>query len=382
MDLFFSIIGLFVNVFLIAQIFILSGENFVILGVFSLLNFVFAFIFQLLGGVLCKKIAPIFVIRLSTMLACALLALIVALQDQLIHYYFILGLLWGSTFGLFMCAYQFLVSKNSEGEDTLSLMSIQLFFFSAVGLIFPVTFGVIINYGNFLIISAVVLAMGIFQMLATLIIKDKPSEGADKKLDIRGYFKAIKKANHLKQGIQLWLIMSLTGFSNTIVVLTTALVVLTFNTHLSLGVLTSAIYVFVMIISPLYKKFTRLRRFFYALAVILPLISVLLLVWSTHMFFVVLFAAAYRSTRSIIFTEEETTRLNAAKYWKGEEFMMESNLFYESALAFGAILSAALVIIVGIFQIQWLVILLLAVTVLAFALHGVSLRLWQRANAY
>jgi len=309
-----------------------------------------------------------------------LLILIVALQDQLIYYYFIFGLLWGSVVGLFMCAGQFFVSTNSEGEDTLSFMSIQVFFFSAANLIFPVTLGVVAYWGNFIIISAAVLIVGILQMLATFMIKDEPREDENKKLDIKGYFKAIKKANHLKQGIQLWFVMALTGFSDTIVVLTTALVMLTFNTHLSLGILTSFVYIFVMIISRIYKKATGLRKYFYAAAVILPLVGISLLIWSASMFFVVFFAVVYRSTRNIIFMEEETTRLNASKYWKGEKFIMESNLFYESALAFGAIISAMLVIIIGTFQIQWLVILLLAITVSAFALHGITLQLWQRAN--
>ena len=125
-NLCFGVISLFVSVFLIAQIFILSGESFVTLGIFSLFNFVFVFIFQLIGGVLCKKFKPIFVTRLSTILACLLLVLIVALQEQLIYFYFLFGLLWGSIVGLFMCAGQFFISKNSEGEGTLSFMSIQI----------------------------------------------------------------------------------------------------------------------------------------------------------------------------------------------------------------------------------------------------------------
>jgi len=69
-----GVISLFVNVFLLAQIFVLSGESFVALGVFSLLRFIFLFVFQIVGSVLCKKITPLFVIRLSTVLACLLLS--------------------------------------------------------------------------------------------------------------------------------------------------------------------------------------------------------------------------------------------------------------------------------------------------------------------
>jgi len=380
-NLCFGVISLFVSTFLLAQIFILTGESFVALGIFSLLQFSFVFFFQLIGGVLCKKFKPIYVTRLSTALACILLILIVTLHEELIYFYMVFGLLWGCIVGLFFCADQFFVSKNSEGEGTLSFLSFQVFLFSASNLIFPVTFGAIIFYRNFLLISIIILVIGFLQILSTLLVNDEPVEGERKKLDIKGYFMAIKKANHLKQGLQLWFVISLTGFSDTILILTTALVMITFDTHLSLGILTSFVYVFVMIFSRLYKKAVDYRKYFYASAILLPLAGVSILLWSATMFSVVLFMVFYRSTRSIIFMEEETTRLNATKYWKGEKFIMESNLFYESALAFGAILSALLVIIVGAFYVQWLIILLLFIAVFAFSLHGVLLKIWQGANA-
>ena len=375
-NLCFGVISLFVGTFLLARIFIMTGESFLALGLFSLFNFSFVFIFQLVGGVICKRFKPIYVTRLSTVLACLLLILIVALQEELIYYYIFFGLLWGCITGLFFCADQFFVSKNSEGEGTLSFVSKQIIFFSAASLVFPITLGAIIDYGNFLIISAIILAIGILQMLATFLIKDEPRLGESKKLDIKGYFKAIKKANHLKQGVNFWFIMALTGFANTIVILATALVMLTFNTYLNLGILLSVVYIFVMAISRLYKKAVGLRKYFYGAAVVLSLIGVAFLLFSVSMFSVVLFMVFYRSTRIIIFMEEETTRLNATKYWKGEDFIMESNLFYDAALAFGSMVSALLVIIAGAFYIQWLIILLLSITVFAFSLHGVLLKLW------
>ena len=374
----FGITSLFVNVFLLAQIFVITGESFVALGLFSILNFSFMFVFHIIGGILCKRFMPIFVTRLSSVLACLLLILIFFLHDQLAHYYILFGLLWGSIAGLYICAYQFLVAKKSTGEATLSYLSLYVSIVSVVKLIFPVTFGAIIYYGSFLIISIIILAVGFCQILATTLIKQDIEPG--KKLNLKGYFEAIKKANHLKQGVNLWLIMFLTGFADTIIIIATALVMLTFNTHLSLGILTSVFYVLVMLVSYLYKKATRFRAVFYWCAVALPLFGVVFLLWSVSLISVPLFMGLYLTTRIIIFMEEETTRLNAAKYWGGEKFIMESNLFYESALALGAIVSALLVIVIGAFYMQWLVVLLLFVVVFAFSLHGVLLKRWQHVN--
>ena len=375
-NLCFGVTAIFINTFLMAQIFVMTGESFVALGRFSILNFSFVFIFHIVGGMLCKRFNPIWVTKFSTVLACLLLILIMSLYEQLVYYYMIFGLLWGCVVGLYFCAYQFLVSKKSEGEGTLSYISLYVSIASIVKLIFPVTFGAIIYYGNFIITSAIILVIGILQILATLLIKHDPEES--RKLNIQGYFKAIKKAKHLKQGVQLWFIVLLTGLADTIIIITTALVMITFGTPLSLGVLTSISYVFVMIISRMYKKAGRFRKYFYSTAVVLPLMGASLLLWSVSLFSVALFMGLYLSTRNIIFMEEETTRLNAAKYWNGKDFIMESNLFYEAALAFGAILSALLVIVIGTFHMQWLVISLLAVVVFAFALHGVLLKIWQK----
>jgi len=379
MNLCFGVTAIFVNTFLLAQIFVMTGESFGALGRFSLLNFSFVFIFHIIGGMLCKRFNPIWVTRLSAVLACLLLILIILLHEQLIYYYIIFGLLWGCVTGLYFCAYQFLVAKKSEGEGTLSYISLYVSVASVVKLIFPATFGAIIHYGNFIITSGIILAIGFCQILATLLIKHDPEE--NRKLNIFGYFKAIKQANHLNQGIKLWFIISLTGLADTIIIITTALVMLTFNTHLSLGILTSVSYIFVMVISRTYKKAGGYRKYFYSAAVILPLLGVLLLLWSVSLFSVALFMWFYLSTRNIIFMEEETTRLNAAKHWNGEAFIMESNLFYESALAFGAIVSALLVIAIGAVYVQWLIILLLAVVVFAFSLHGILLKMWQRTNS-
>ena len=376
-NLCFGIIAIFINIFLMAQIFVMTGESFVSLGLFSLLNFSFIFIFHIIGGTLCKRFNPIWVTRLSSVLACLLLILIILSYEELIYYYMVFALLWGCVTGLYYCAYQFLVSKKSQGEETLSYISTYVSIASIVKLFFPVTFGAIIVLGNFIATASIILAISICQILATFLINHDPDQSP--KLNIKGYFKAIKEANHLGPGIKLWFIIFLTGLADTIIIITTALVMLTFNTHLSLGVLTSVSYVFVMVISRLYKKAGSFRKYFYAAAVALPPMGVALLLWDVNLFTVPLFMGVYLSTRNIIFMEEETIRLNAAKYWNGESYIMESNLFYEAALALGAIISALLVIIIGTFYIQWLVVFLLGVVVCAFSLHGVLLKRWQES---
>ena len=158
-----------------------------------------------------------------------------------------------------------------------------------------------------------------------------------------------------------------------------AFVMLAFGSPLSLGILVS-VFSFAKIFIPyFYKKFEQLRHIFFWAAIILPIIAVLLLLVFEYSLFVVIFMGVHSVTRGIIFMEEEKTRLSATSYWQGgEKYVMESNLFFETALATGAITSAFSLILVGIFNLQWLVLLFLALTVSSFSLHGILIKRWQK----
>ena len=152
-NLCFSVISLFMNTFLLAQIFVITGESFLALGLFSIVNFSFIFIFHVVGSEFCKRFTPIFVIRLSSALACVILLSVFFLYEQLAYLYVALGLLWGCVTGLYYCAYQFLLSKNSKNEAMLRYISVYISMVSILKLGFPATFGAIIHYGGFLTTS-------------------------------------------------------------------------------------------------------------------------------------------------------------------------------------------------------------------------------------
>ena len=380
-NLSFSIFSLFVSTFLTAQIFVLSGESFFTLGVFSLLNFFFIFVFQITGGLICKKLNPIVVTRLSAVLSFLFLIIVLTLYEQLIEYYIILGLLWGSITGFYFSSYQFLIAKKSSGEKMLRFVAVYTSIVSVLQLIFPVTFGLVIYYGSFFDITMIILFVVIFKVLATFLIKSEPKIEEKTKLDFKNYFRTLKNSNHLKQTKHLWWIIFLTGFSDTITVLTTAFVMISFGTHLNLGILISVFAILKIFTSQIYRKYEKSRNFFYRSAIVFPIISVIMILIFNEPIFVAIFMGVRNTTRGFIFMEEEKTRLSATSYFKdGDKFIMESNLFYETSLASGAVLSSVLLIIIGAFYYEWLILIFLTVTVFSFSLHGLLIKIWQNTK--
>ena len=186
-NLIFSLISGFVSIFLTAHIFILLDESFVALGLFSLVNFIFVLIFQMVGGAICKRKNPLLVIRLSAILSFFLLSLVLILDEQLIYYYIVLALLWGSIVGFYFSAQQFLVAKKTSGEKMLRFVATYTTVASALQLFFPITFGLVIHYGSFFMIGLVILILAVLLILATLLIKNEAKIEKTRKLDFKNY---------------------------------------------------------------------------------------------------------------------------------------------------------------------------------------------------
>ena len=98
----------------------------------------------------------------------------------------------------------------------------------------------------------------------------------------------------------------------------------------------------------------------------------------TSSFLVVLFVSVRYLTRGFIFMEEEKIRLGATTYFKGgENFVEESNLFYEVALSIGVISSGIILVIFGMFYSENLLVVLLFMSVLSFSVHGLLVKMWD-----
>lgn len=379
-ELCFSLISIFIGIFLTAHIFVLSGESFVTLGLFSIVNFIFIFIFQMIGGYICKKAGSILVLRLSAVFSLMLLIFILNIHDTLIEYYIILSLVWGGILGFNFSASQFLIAKKTTGEKMLRFVATYTSLVSVIQLIFPVTFGFIIHIGDFFFTTLLMVLFVTLQIISTLFIKEDV-ELNDTKMLFSNFWSDLKKADHKVATLELWLIIFLTGFADLISKLVLAFVMLTFNSHLNLGILISVFATINIFIPQLYKKSEKSRKFMLSLAIILPLLGIGLLIISGSMYFIVLLMGVHHTTRGLIYMEEEKTRLSATSYWiGGEKYVMESNLFYETALAAGAVLASFLLVVVGLLYTQTTVIILLALAVCSFSLHGVLIKLWQKKH--
>ena len=374
-----SILGLFVSVFLVARIFIITGNDFVAVGLFVLVEMSALMFAYLLASVLCKRIKAINVTRISAIIACGFLFLTVFWADGLYDYYLIFAGIWGMALGLFWGGNNLLIAAVFKKEKTVNYMVWAHSVNTIAKILFPFTFGLVMDR-SFLVICVVVLIIAIIQVLFAALIRT--SEQPKGRLQMIEFFKKLKEKKFMRPALAYCPINILHGLANTIGLCVTIMIIVVFGNYTSLGALNSIFAMTAILILVLYNRMGRHKGKLYFVAIVAPVPVSFLLFGGVVGITVFLFQMIRSSLVRVINVEEESTRLNMTKYWGGQEFTAESHLFYESMLWIGRVLSCIIIILLGVFMLpEIFFVIAIVIMTASFSLMGALLRLWKRKYA-
>ena len=376
-----GLLGLFVNVFLIAQVFFVTGYCLMSVSLFLLLEVIAIFVFYALSSFVCKKVRAIWMTRISTVLVCIFLFLVVVWDDGLYSHFMLFGFIWGSIVGLYWGAMNFLIAKVFNREGVARFFVGNFAVAAVVGIVFPFTFGFAIDYGSWILTSGAVLAVGVLMFVFTLIIKTEMQD--DRHLRMREYFRSLKRAEHLRPAIYLWFVVFLAGFPHMTIALMTILIIIVYGTNTGIGIMGSVFAVVGIVVLLLYKVARpRVKNTMFWIASIFPLVVSIPLFFFVEPWSIIIFNLALVLIRNVVMVEEAGARINAVRFWGGEEFLIESHLFYEFAFFVGRMFACGLLILIafiGVTQVS----LAIAISVIigCWTLHGLLLWFWKRKYA-
>ncbi|MCL2851042.1 MAG: hypothetical protein FWE01_01630 [Firmicutes bacterium] len=378
MSSFWAISTLFVNTFLVAQIFILSNQNITLTAGFMLVKYTLLFAFNVITSILMAKgVSAIWISRVSAIGAFVFIIVISAMPDILITHTILLGAAWGIISGLYWGPSTYLVVKIYKREHTKTFFTIKQLTILGIQVIFPFTFGALIDFGSMVITSILVGIIVALQLLTSFMIKI--DQGDKRKLQMLGFFRAAKKKKFLKPIISYNGLTVLSGINSTIALAIVMVIILSMGTHFSLGAITSIISVVGMIIVASYKliKEKRLRIAIFMVAAIIPFLGSLSLMISFGAISIIIFNFASAFKR-IMFLEKNTETHNLPKYWGDQEFILESNLLIKFAIYVGRAITFGLLILVGTFSNPeyWLIILI-NLMLFAFAFQAMWFYEWK-----
>lgn len=161
--------------------------------------------------------------------------LIAILKENIINYYVILGIFYGIVQGFFWISLHSLINEY-VGKKINNFVSIKSIFDNILKILVPIVLGVSIEYTSFTYVANIVIFISVIQILFSLLIKDE-SAVSEKKYDIKGFWLKYKNNELLKK---CYKINGYGGIVNHLLdTIITIIIVMTFKTTISLGVLTT-----------------------------------------------------------------------------------------------------------------------------------------------
>lgn len=241
-----SILYMFINTFMVAYFYTLTNYNYKIISVFYIMSFIFIVVtFLSLGKIIKNKMqVPIF--RIGIVLYCIYVLTISILKDNIVNYYIYLGIFYGIVQGFLWSAGHLLVNEYANDVSN-KFVSTKSMLSKTLKIIFPFIFGASIELTSFSSVATVVVILSIIQFSFSLLIKEKGLAEA-KKYSLTNFVKYLKEIKEEKIK-DFYRIMFCEGIVNYLLeTLVTIMIVLTFKTNISLGILTT-IFSFCSIVS-------------------------------------------------------------------------------------------------------------------------------------
>ena len=368
------LLGTFVTVFLTAQIFILNGQDVVATALFILVYLSSFFVFHTLSSFLVRPLSPVRLIQISAIL-CFLFLLTITLWPELIETHTILlGVAWGLGRGFYWSGIEYIVATQFKGSRTLKFEIVYRKAKLIVGIMFPVTLGLVINFGDFGYTITAILFVCVAQVLFSLGLRRQRDVG-NRGVCFKQFFGNIKQQNLSRQAWGLWLVSLFRGPNAVLNMTIPMLVIIAFGSHLNLGILLSAVSLITILLMLVYRR-VPLR----VQAKIYFVIAILMFLFSLPLFFVITYATVatyqlFQKANNIIDSEYGAAYANFAKVCCGEQFTLASHSFLTAGHTIGRIIVCVTLIIAGL--IGGVYALSVVIFIMSVSLLTAAILLWR-----
>ncbi len=230
-----DILYMFLNTFMVAYFITLTNYNYKHISIYYVLSFIGILIIFLSFAKVVKNKNQIIIFRSGIILYCLYILSLALLKERIIDYYMILGFTYGIVQGLFWAAGHVLVNYHTK-QNVNRFTSFKSMIGKTLKIFFPIIFGTTIEITSFSYIAKIIVILSIIQFIFSLFIKDMGNRKT-KKYNLIEYLKFIKDKPKFKD---IYKISCCDGIVHYLLeTLITILIVMTFKTSISLGIITT-----------------------------------------------------------------------------------------------------------------------------------------------
>lgn len=230
-----NVLYMFLNTFMVAYFITLTNYDYRLISIYYVLSFVAILLTFLLFGRTIKNKNQIWVFRSGIVAYCIYILLIALLKDKIIVYFAPLGFFYGIVQGLVWSAGHTLINEHTKNNEN-KFVSFKSIISKILKIFFPLVFGVSIELTSFTYVARVIILLSITQFIFSLFIDDKAKTYTEK-YSLKEYISLVKNNNKFKTIYKICMCDGIVNYLlETLIVI---LIVMTFKTTISLGIITT-----------------------------------------------------------------------------------------------------------------------------------------------
>lgn len=371
-----KIIDIFLGPFLTAYLFKVAVENIKIISMYNILSYIAISVVALIIGRILKNKYQMQIFRIGMISKFIQLAILIILGDNVVNYIWIMAIVAGFSMGTWFFPLNLFSSKLVSNDEKKDFIVYKTILNNLVKVLIPFLLGSIISIKNFETTTIIIFILSFIQILLSFKMKFKIQNNKEsKKLDI------IKEVNHIKNNkkLQRFYMMKFfkgMAYEGALDTAVTLLIIMSFNSDFSLGVITSIISLLAMLSSYVYKKFKNQEKMKLLIIVsyVIILISSIALVFITNRYTIVGYNLIFAFFLQFIMVSEEVQTLK----FTNSDVINDSNrvetyVLLEMFLNIGRIISYILLFVVGIYNNLYLLEILIIFLVISIGVETINL---------
>lgn len=371
-----KIIDIFLGPFLTAYLFRVAIDNIKIISIYNIFSYIVIAIISIIIGRILKNKYQMEIFRIGMISKFIQLLILIILGENVINYIWLLAIISGLSTETWSFPLNLFSTTLVSNEEKDSFVVYRTIFSNLAKVLIPFLLGTIISINSFKMTAIIILILSFIQILLSFKLKLKRIEdNKSEKLNVIKEYKNIKNNKKLKRFYRMKFFkgMAYEGALDTSV---TLLIIMTFSSDFSLGVITSVISVLAVISSYFYKKAKKDEnvKLLIITSCSIILSASILLIFITNQYTIVAYNLIFAFFLQFITLSEEVETLK----FTNSDIVNDSNrvetyVLLELFLNAGRVISYILLFIVGIYSKIYLLEILIIFLVLSIGMEAINL---------
>lgn len=231
------VVSIFVSTFLISYIYKISSNYVLNIGLFYCFNYVTMGVFSYIVSSIIDKTNRVVCYRVAIIVRALFILAVVFMGEKLASVVVLAGILHGFSEAWYWCSFNVMKNELIPNSCMKKYLLLQIIENKGVNFIVPIILGCIIDVQSFKTSAIIIFIMATIQIIVSFFIKSKKPENS--KFDMKTFFNEIKGSERNRDLFKICFIATaLFGTTTLVSPINTIIVMLTFKSNFSLGILT------------------------------------------------------------------------------------------------------------------------------------------------